>query len=677
MASFWGEIKRRKVFQVAVAYAIVGWILAQVAATTFPVLLLPEWILRAFVIILLLGFPLAVVLAWAFETTPSGVVRDTGQDSGKEESASSGNVMLYVAGALVVGLIVGGLTGKTVSTDTVIESTKTPIQLTGNPADSPVIGSAISPDGQYLAYADAEALYLRVIQSGESHPLLIAEDEGLTFSNVKISWFPGATHLVVTAQSDGKSSLYKVPVVGGLVRKIVDNAVLAAVSPDGQTIAYTPALFQGRVLTVGPDGEMPTELVNLENASIPHIAWSPDGKYLLLGAMQMATSDRLNRLFSVEVDSGMTSRIFEDSRTFQNWRGYLPFVLLPNNRLVYGRREQSPSEQMSNLWQVQLDSNVAATVDTPTRLTSLTGYNFHDLSLTKDGSRIAFVLEENQPDVFVANLADSGKRLVDVRQFTFDNRYDLAGGWSPESTEIYFRSERGVNQNIYSKPFTGGDPEVLTGTLQNTSDAIQQSPDGRWLLYWDKPGIYRMPIGGGPSEHVLDGTRYSDFDCPAKVEAGSTCMVSLLESERRLGFYAFDPDYGLGSLLFTVDIPPTFVNWTVSPDRSRIAMAHNLGTLRIINVHTLEERELTDSTYGFGEFLDWTADGEGIIMDAWIGNGYRMKSLVHVSLETEEVTLLRDVPNQWHIRPVVSPDGEKIAVGVMEFSGNVWMIENP
>ena len=78
MASFWGEIRRRKVFQVAVAYAIVGWLLAQVAATTFPILLLPDWILRAFVIFLLLGFPLAIVLAWAFETTPEGVIRDRG-----------------------------------------------------------------------------------------------------------------------------------------------------------------------------------------------------------------------------------------------------------------------------------------------------------------------------------------------------------------------------------------------------------------------------------------------------------------------------------------------------------------------------------------------------------------------------------------------------------------------
>ena len=67
-------------------YAIVGWVLAQGAATTFPVLLLPDWILRAFIIIVLLGFPLAIVLAWAFETTADGIKRDRGESSTEVDS---------------------------------------------------------------------------------------------------------------------------------------------------------------------------------------------------------------------------------------------------------------------------------------------------------------------------------------------------------------------------------------------------------------------------------------------------------------------------------------------------------------------------------------------------------------------------------------------------------------
>jgi len=677
MASFWGEIRRRKVFQVAVAYAIVGWLLAQVAATTFPVLLLPDWILRAFVVILLLGFPLAVVLAWAFETTPEGVVRDRGPSAEGERATASGNLMLYVGGALVIGLILGGLTGKTVSTDTIIESTKTPLQLTGNPDDNPVIGSAISPDGQYLAYGDSSALYLRVIESGEAHEIVNAEREGLLFSNLRIAWFPSGTHLAFTAQSGGKSALYKLPIVGGSLRKLVDTVRNVAISPDGNSIAYTPGFFSGRIFIMGPDGENPSQAVNLEDASIAHIAWSPDGQHLLLGALQATPTGREQNLYALKTASGDLHTVLQDDRTFQNWRGHLPFVWLPDDRLIYARRELPPSQQVSNLWQVDMDRSSAMPAGEPTRLTSLTLDNFHDLSITEDGSRIAFVLEENQPDVYVANIENEGRRLSDVRQFTFDNRNDLPGGWSPDSTTVYFRSERGVQENIYAKVFAGGEPRALTGTLQDTSDSILHSPDGKWLLYWDEDLLYRMPVAGGPGEFVLEGTRFSDSDCPPTVEPGSTCVVSRLDGVRELGFYAFDPEYGLGRRLLSIEIPPALTNWAMSPDRTHIAVAHNLGTLRIINMETGEEKELSNGEISFGEFLDWTTDGKGIVNDAMIGDGARMKSLVYVSVANGDVSMLRDAPNQWHLYPIVSPDGQKIAFGVMKFTGNAWMIENP
>ena len=73
--SFWAELKRRNVVKVAIAYAIVSWLLAQVAGLVFPVLLLPDWILRAFVALLLLLFPVALLLAWAYEVTPEGIKR--------------------------------------------------------------------------------------------------------------------------------------------------------------------------------------------------------------------------------------------------------------------------------------------------------------------------------------------------------------------------------------------------------------------------------------------------------------------------------------------------------------------------------------------------------------------------------------------------------------------------
>ncbi len=69
MASVWGELKRRNVVKVAVAYAIVGWLLVQVADTFFPALQLPEWTITFVAALLLLGFPVALLLSWAYELT--------------------------------------------------------------------------------------------------------------------------------------------------------------------------------------------------------------------------------------------------------------------------------------------------------------------------------------------------------------------------------------------------------------------------------------------------------------------------------------------------------------------------------------------------------------------------------------------------------------------------------
>ncbi len=70
------ELKRRKVFKVAAAYLVVGWLLIQVASTLAPQLNLPEWAPRLVTFIILLGFPIALVLAWMLEVTPAGVKLD-------------------------------------------------------------------------------------------------------------------------------------------------------------------------------------------------------------------------------------------------------------------------------------------------------------------------------------------------------------------------------------------------------------------------------------------------------------------------------------------------------------------------------------------------------------------------------------------------------------------------
>ena len=72
---FFGESKRRNVYRVAVAYALAGSALAQGIAQVFPVFEVPTWVVRSIVVLITVGFPVAVVLAWLFELTPEGIKR--------------------------------------------------------------------------------------------------------------------------------------------------------------------------------------------------------------------------------------------------------------------------------------------------------------------------------------------------------------------------------------------------------------------------------------------------------------------------------------------------------------------------------------------------------------------------------------------------------------------------
>ena len=75
LGNFFAEMRRRNLYKVAVAYAIASWIVIQIATQTFPFLEIPNWCVRLVIVLLLFGFPIAMILAWAFELTPEGIVR--------------------------------------------------------------------------------------------------------------------------------------------------------------------------------------------------------------------------------------------------------------------------------------------------------------------------------------------------------------------------------------------------------------------------------------------------------------------------------------------------------------------------------------------------------------------------------------------------------------------------
>jgi TolB-like protein/Tfp pilus assembly protein PilF len=103
--NFFSELQRRNVYKVAVAYAVVGWLLIQVATQVFPFFDIPSWAIRFVVLLIVIGFPIALVIAWAFELTPEGLKRtETAAEVPRRSANQTWIYVVTVAAALSIGL---------------------------------------------------------------------------------------------------------------------------------------------------------------------------------------------------------------------------------------------------------------------------------------------------------------------------------------------------------------------------------------------------------------------------------------------------------------------------------------------------------------------------------------------------------------------------------------------
>ena len=102
IANFFTELKRRNVYKVAVAYGVIGWVVLQAASLLFSTFEAPPWAMKVFVITVLLGFPIALVLTWAFELTPEGIRRESEVERDKSTAAPTGRKIIAVTVAFAI-----------------------------------------------------------------------------------------------------------------------------------------------------------------------------------------------------------------------------------------------------------------------------------------------------------------------------------------------------------------------------------------------------------------------------------------------------------------------------------------------------------------------------------------------------------------------------------------------
>jgi TolB-like protein len=162
--NFFAELKRRNVYKVAVAYGVVAWLLVQVATQVFPFLEIPNWVVRMVIALVVIGFPIALVIAWAFELTPEGIKRteDVDLPAGSDSKKRTWIYIAVIGAAFSTGLFfIGRYTARNSSSSSSASSSEFPAKSI---AVLPLLNESGDPKDEYFSDGLSEELISALAQ---------------------------------------------------------------------------------------------------------------------------------------------------------------------------------------------------------------------------------------------------------------------------------------------------------------------------------------------------------------------------------------------------------------------------------------------------------------------------------------------------------------------------------
>jgi DNA-binding winged helix-turn-helix (wHTH) protein/Tol biopolymer transport system component len=611
------------------------------------------------------------------------------RDAGSEESAPSRGVLFArLAAATLLILVSGFLVRRAIFGHRVVDH---PIaypvmeqRVTSNPPEVPVRDAIVSPDGRYVAYNDPTGLYLRQISSGETRPWSLPKD----FVAWPNSWFPDSAHLLVVrieGQPQGlalwKPSLYRLSLLGGDPQKIMDDAAAGSVSPEGSRIVYLPGPnVASEIWMMDSDGANPRKVVSAGVLDKPGLngswifppVWAPNGQHVAyIERHVVAGSEPVEpavSLLSVDPNGGSPTVILDDPRIGRSlwWAA--------DGRFLFAYREDPASKKENyGVYSIRIDERTGKAARPPQQITEAEG-GIERLSATADGKRLVLWRANSPDEAFIAKFDAQTHQFKEPRRLTLDENENYADAWTADSKAVLMVSNRTGTFDLFKQRIDETTPQILA----EGGKFPRLSADGLQVLYLSASepedaslpeSLMSKPLPGGTPHVVLKEKRIINYQCaqaPSKL-----CIFSNLAGNDLI-FRSFDLEHGAGHEV--VRIPNGMMDWTLSPDGSKLAIFLDVHRIRFISLDTGAAHDVTVKDWPLYQG-DWSANSKSLFMPSVTPKG------IPVILEVDQAgnakVALQGNANANFGAMIQSPDGQYgLLLEVTPAENNAWMVDN-
>jgi len=548
----------------------------------------------------------------------------------------------------------------------------------------------VSPDGRLIVFSSSRGgqsrIWVKQYPGGGETALTDGPDHAPRFS-------PDQTSLLFVRGAPGGSALFRVPLVGGTPRKLLDDVAEADWSPDGQRIVvlHRPVITSDgitqQVGVVGADGTGERELMTTTNRALTGVRWSPDGSRIAVTSL-LAVNNSQAFILLVDVETGETTTIqpLDFNATGVAWSGR-------GEAIVYGSNQDltaGVSGSAARIARQDLRSGETRTLMWAQSLFAGSGYGSSTLDVGAPGTLVygALALKQN-----LSARAIDGAGGVASTLLTRGASRDRQPVYTPDGESVIFSSNRSGNLDLWSMSLkTGSITRLTEDTADDWDPAV--TPDGSSLL-WSSSRSGSLEIwtanrdGTGARQVSHDGV---DAENPTCTPDGRWIVYSSGNPDR-LGIWKIHPD-GSGAALL---VPGSHFLPEVSPDGRYASFVSNAPseTANLIRVVELETGEIVPFEILVPRSAPGRVEGPGsgdLGRSRWRSDG---QALLFLGVDAEDrrgvyeqvFAIGRDTAGTR--RPVagfspetmtesfaVSPDGRRIVLSQIEQAYSLVLAEN-